>query len=143
MRRSLAAILILTTNAAAMAANPPFVFEERPGHAYNEASLSWRDALLRASIRGCKERLPRGSRLRPRIRDCVVNQVHVTNLSAHALECRVTLVFAAPDDDGRRHVEQTIHIAAGRERWVATAYGPAALEPQSFSTSCAAAAAAA
>lgn len=118
------------------AAKTPFVFQETPGRTYTEGEAHWRDALLRASVGGCKERLPRGSRLRPHIRDCVVNQIHLTNLSAHPLECHVTLELPAPDDDGRRRVEQSVHIAAGKERWVATAYGAASLVPTSFASSC-------
>lgn len=125
-----------TSLAPVRAAQPAFVFEERAGRTHQEGEAHWRDALLRASVGGCKERLPRGSRLRPRIRDCVVNQVHVSNLSAHPLECRVTLVFPAPDDDGRQHIEHTTHIAPGKERWLATAYGPSSLVPTSFESRC-------
>jgi hypothetical protein len=129
-------MLLLASAVPTWAAKSHFVFEERPGRTYTEGEARWRDALLRASVGGCKERLPRGARLRPRIRDCVVNQVHVTNLSSHLLECRVTIDFPAPDDDGRRRVEHSIHIGPGKERWLATAYGPSMLEPTSFSTSC-------
>ena len=136
MRRSLGSILLLTTCAFAWAAKSTFVFEERPGRNYVEGEARWRDALLRASVGGCKERLPRGTRLRPRIRDCVVNQVHVTNLSTHPLECRVTVDLPAPDDDGRRRVEHTIHLAPNKERWLATVYGPSSLVPTSYETRC-------
>jgi hypothetical protein len=128
--------IVLLMQAAGASARARFVFEERTGSSHAEGEARWRDALLRASVGGCKHRLPRGSRLRPGIRDCVVNQVHVTNLSADVLECRVTLEFPRPDDDGRRRVEHTIRIAAARERWVATAYGPASLEPSHFESSC-------
>ena len=131
----LATLVVICASSAL--ARPSFVFGERVGRTYSEGEAQWRDALLRASVGGCKERLPPGSRLRPRIRDCVVNQVHVTNLSPHPLECRVTLEFPAPDDDGRRRIEQTIRIDARRERWVATAYGPSTLEPTDFATHCA------
>lgn len=123
--------------ATAWAAKPHFVFGEHAGKTYSEGEARWRDALLRASVGGCKERLPRGSRLRPRIRDCVVNQVRVVNLSAHALECAVTLELPAPDDDGRTRIEQSIRIEAHKERWVATAYGPSTLVPARFETRCA------
>ena len=136
MTRIIALAALLTTCALAAAAAPKFVFEERTGRTYSEGEARWRDALLRASVGGCKERLPRGTRLRPGIRDCVVNQVHVTNLSVHPLECRVTLEFPAPDDDGRRRVEHTIHIGPGKERWLATAYGPSSLEPTAFGAHC-------
>jgi len=117
-------------------AKSTFVFEERPGRTYTEGEARWRDALLRASVGGCKERLPRGARLRPRIRNCVVNQVHVTNLTPHLLECRVTLELPAPDDDGRQRVEHTIHLAPNKERWLATAYGPSTLVPTGYETRC-------
>jgi len=136
MPRSLGLLLLLTTGAFVSAARPSFVFEERPGRTYEDGEARWRDALLRASVGGCKERLPRGARLRPRISDCVVNQVHVTNLSAHLLECRVTVELPAPDDDGRRRVEHTIHIAPNKERWLATVYGPSSLVPTSYETRC-------
>lgn len=136
MRRSPGTLLLLTTCAFAWAAKPTFVFEERPGRSYTEGEARWRDALLRASVGGCKERLPRGTRLRPRIHDCVVSQVHVTNLSAHVLECRVTVELPAADDDGRRRVEHTIHIAPNKERWLATVYGPSSLVPTSYETRC-------
>jgi hypothetical protein len=136
MRRHLASLLLLTTGAFAWGALPTFVFEERPGRSYEEGEARWRDALLRASVGGCKGRLPRGAKLRPRISDCVVNQVHVTNLSAHLLECRVTVELPALDDDGRRRVEHTIHIAPNRERWLATIYGPSTLVPTSYQTRC-------
>ena len=136
MRGIIVLAALLAAGASAWAAKPHFVFEERVGKSYAEGEARWRDALLRASVGGCKERLPRGSRLRPGIRDCVVNQVHVTNLSAHLLECHVTLEFPAPDDNGRRRIEQTIHIEAHKERWVATAYGPSALEPRAFEARC-------
>ena len=135
MRGVIGLALLLVANAA-WPSRPRFVFEERAGQTYSEGEARWSDALLRASVGGCKERLPRGSRLRPWIRDCVVNQVHVTNLSDRALECRVTLLFPMPDDDGRRTIEHTIHIAAGKERWLATAYGPSSLVPSSFSSTC-------
>jgi hypothetical protein len=136
MRRGLVTILLLTTCALAWAGRAHFVFEERRGHDYATGEVRWRDALLRASIGGCKERLPRGSRLRAGIRDCVVNQVHVTNLSTQLLECRVTVDLPAPDDDGRRHVEHTIRLGPNKERWLATVYGPASLVPASFETRC-------
>jgi hypothetical protein len=136
MRGVTGLVLLSAIFAANSAAKPRFVFEERAGRSYTAGEARWRDALLRASVGGCKERLPSGSRLRPGIRDCVVNQVHVTNLSAHSLECRVILEFPVPDDDGRRRIEHTIHIAAGKERWLATAYGPSSLEPTSFESSC-------
>jgi len=136
MRGIIVLAALLLASVSASAAKPHFVFEERAGKSYVEGAARWRDALLRASVGGCKERLPRGSRLRPRIRDCVVNQVHVTNLSAHLLECHVTLDFPAPDDDGRRRIEHTIHIGPGKERWLATAYGPSSLVPASFATNC-------
>jgi hypothetical protein len=136
MKGIIALALLIAGASLAAAARPKFVFEERPGRTYAEGDAHWRDALLRASVGGCKERLPRGSRLRPRIWDCVVTQVHVTNLSAHPLECRVTLRFPKPDDDGRHSVEHTIHIAAHKERWLATAYGPSTLEPTSFESHC-------
>jgi hypothetical protein len=136
MARNLLLGLLLTTCAATWAAKTPFVFEERPGRSYTEGEASWRDALLRASVGGCKERLPRGARLRARIRDCVVNQIRVINTSAHPLVCRASLVLPTADDDGRTRVEHTLHVASGKERWVATAYGPASLVPTEFSTSC-------
>ncbi|HTU65052.1 MAG TPA: hypothetical protein VMF52_03790 [Steroidobacteraceae bacterium] len=141
MRRrpvSLLLVMLATLLAAvaAVGASIPFVFGETAGRSYSEGGVSWRDALLRASVGGCKDRLPQGARLRPQIHDCVINQVHVTNTSPHGLECRVTLVFPSPDDDGRTRVEQTIHVEANRERWVATAFGPASLAPESFSSSC-------
>lgn len=136
MRGIIGLALVLASVRAAQASEPAFVFEERRGRTYTEGEASWREALLRASVGGCKERLPRGSRLRPGIRDCVVNQVHVTNLSRHPLECHVTLVFPAPDDDGRTRVEQTIHVEARKERWVATAYGPSTLTPTTLETRC-------
>jgi len=125
--------------ASAAVSKPAFVFGERAGKTYSEGEAHWRDALLRASVGGCKERLPPGSRLRPRIRDCVVNQVHVTNLSPHPLECHVTLQFPKPDDDGRTRVEVTIHVEAHKERWTATAYGASSLVPKSFDSRCQAA----
>ena len=134
--RSLGIILLLTTCAAAWAAKIPFVLEERPGRSYAEGEVTWRDALLRASVGGCKQRIPRGARLRPRIHDCVVNQVHVTNLSQSILECHVTLVLPSPDDAGRTRIEHTQRIEPRKERWMASAYGPAALAPISFATSC-------
>ena len=134
--RGIIGLALLLVAGAAWPAKSRFVFEERVGKTYSEGEARWRDALLRASVGGCKERLPRGSRLRPRIHDCVVNQVHVTNLSEHWLECRITLMFPAPDDDGRRRIEHAIHLAAGKERWLATAYGPSSLEPSSFSSEC-------
>jgi hypothetical protein len=130
---ALAMLLAVGANAAAKSL---FVFEERPGRSYSKGEAHWRDALLRASVAGCRERLPRGSRLRPRILDCVVNQVHVTNLSSHLLECRVIVELPAPDDDGRRHIEHTIHLAPNKERWLATVYGPASLAPTSYETRC-------
>src|SRR5438128_2605077 len=136
MRGIIGVALALASVTSAHAANPAFVFEERRGRTYTEGEATWRDALLRASVGGCKERLPHGSRLRPGIRDCVVNQVHVTNLSPHLLECRVTLVFSSPDDDGRTRVEQTIRIESHTERWVATAYGPSTLSPVMVETRC-------
>ena len=136
MRGIIVLAALLAAGASAWAARPHFVFGERAGKSYAEGEVRWRDALLRASVGGCKERLPRGSRLRPGIRDCVVNQVHVTNLSPHLLECRVTLEFPRPDDDGRTRIEQSIHIEPHTERWVATAYGPSSLEPRSFETRC-------
>jgi hypothetical protein len=136
MGRIIGLAVSLLACAGTCAAKPRFVFEERAGNTYVDGEARWRDALLRASVGGCKERLPRGSRLRPGIRDCVVNQVHVTNLSAHALQCQVVVEFPAPDDDGRRRIEHTIHIAAGKERWLATAYGPSRLAPSSFVTRC-------
>jgi hypothetical protein len=130
-------VIVLTMLlAGASLAKSSFVFEERPGRNYTQGEARWRDALLRASVGGCKERLPPGSRLRPGIRDCVVNQVHVTNLSAHPLECLVTLEFPEPDDDGRRRIEHTIHIAPNKERWLATSYGPSTLVPSNYSTHC-------
>jgi len=131
---------LLATGASAWPAKIPFVFEERPGRRYSHGESTWRDALLRASVAGCKQRVPRGARLRPRIRDCVVTQVHVTNESHHALECRVTLILPAPDDAGRTRIEHSLRIESRHERWVATAYGPASLVPSSFETSCLAAA---
>ena len=136
MRGSVLLAALLATGACAWAAQPRFVFEERPGRTYAAGEARWRDALLRASVGGCKERLPRGARLRPRIRDCVVNQVHVTNLSLHLLECRVTVELPAADDDGRRRIEHTIHLAPNKERWLATVYGPASLVPTSYETHC-------
>lgn len=136
MTRGILLALLLTTCAAAWAVKSTFVFEERHGKTHSVGDAHWRDALLRASVGGCKERLPRGSRLRPYIRDCVVNQVHVTNLSAHTLECHVVLELPAPDDDGRARVEHTMHVGPHKERWVATAYGPASLVPASFTSSC-------
>jgi hypothetical protein len=136
MRGIAALALLVAGGSLALAAKPVFVFEERAGRTYTEGAAHWRDALLRASVGGCKERLPRGSRLRPGIRDCVVNQVHVTNLSAVALVCDVTLVFSAPDDDGRSRIGQTIHVEPHKERWVATAYGPASLVPREFASRC-------
>ena len=127
---------LLAIGALAWAAKPSFVFGEHPGRIYSEGEARWRDALLRASVGGCKERLPRGTRLRPGIRDCVVNQVHVTNLSPHLLECRVMLELPAPDDDGRTRVEQTIHVEPHKERWVVTAYGPSSLVPSGYQTRC-------
>jgi hypothetical protein len=118
------------------AARSHFVFEERAGKSYAEGEAHWRDALLRASVGGCKERLPPGSRLRPRIRDCVVNQVHVTNVSAQPLVCHVVLEFHSPDDDGRTRVEQTFHLEPYRERWASTAYGPSTLVPIRYVTRC-------
>jgi hypothetical protein len=135
--RGIIALAALLATGAAWAAKPHFVFGERAGKTYLEGEAHWSDALLRVSVDGCKQRLPRGSRLRPRIRDCVVNQVRVANLSAHGLDCGVTLVFPAPDDDGRMRIEQTIHVEAHEERWVATAYGPSTLEPTSYTTRCA------
>lgn len=120
----------------AWAAKPRFVFEERAGQIRVQGEARWRDALLRASVGGCKERLRRGSRLRPGIRDCVVNQVHLTNLSAHVLGCRVTVELPTRDDDGRRRVEQTVQLGPHKERWLATIYGPAALVPTSFESYC-------
>jgi hypothetical protein len=134
--RGVIGLVLLLVAVAAWPARPRFVFEERAGKTYSEGAARWRDALLRASVDGCKERVPSGSRLRPWIRDCVVNQVHVTNLSEYGLECRATLIFPEPDDDGRRSIEHTIHIAAGKERWLATAYGPSSLEPTSFTSEC-------
>jgi hypothetical protein len=134
--RCVIGLALLFAAGTAWSARSRFVFEERVGQTYSEGEARWRDALLRASVGGCKERLPRGSRLRPWIRDCVVNQVHVTNLSDRPLECHVTLLFPMPDDDGRRSIEHTIHIAAGKERWLATAYGPSSLVPSSFSSAC-------
>lgn len=136
MRGIIVLAALLATCAAARAAKIPFVFEERPGRSYSQGESAWRDALLRVSVGGCKERLPRGTRMRPRIRDCVVNQVHVTNLSTHLLECRVIVDLPAPDDDGRRRVEHTIHLAPNKERWLATVYGPSSLVPSSFETRC-------
>lgn len=137
MRVIVGLVLALSGVVVVCAGQPRFVFEERAGRTYADGEAHWRDALLRASVGGCKERLPRGSRLRPGISDCVVTQVHVSNLSKHPLECRITLVFPAPDDDGRRHIEHTIHIEAEKERWLATAYGPSTLEPTSFESRCA------
>jgi hypothetical protein len=136
MRGKLVLAALLAVGSPAWAAKPHFVFEERAGTTYVEGDARWRDALLRASVGGCKGRLPRGSRLRPGIRDCVVNQVRVVNLSARALECRVTLEFHTPDDDGRTRIEQTIRIDAHKERWVATAYGPSSLAPRAFESRC-------
>lgn len=135
--RGIIVLAALLATGLAWAARPQFVFGEHAGKTYSDGEARWRDALLRASVGGCKERLPRGSRLRPRIADCVVNQVRVVNLSAHALECGVTLVFPAPDDDGRTRVELTVHVEAHKERWVATAYGPSTLMPSHFGTRCA------
>jgi hypothetical protein len=136
----MALVALLATGASVWAAKIPFVFEERPGRSYSQGESAWHDALLRASVGGCKERVPRGARLRPRIRDCVVTQVHVTNQSHHALDCHITLVLPTPDDAGRTRIEHSIRIEPRRERWVATAYGPASLVPSSFETSCAASA---
>jgi hypothetical protein len=136
MRGSIAFALFVVVGTIASAAKPTFVFEERPGRVYEDGDARWRDALLRATVGGCKERLPRGSRLRPGIRDCVVNQVHVTNLSPHPLQCHVTVDLPAPDDDGRRRVEHSAHVPAHKERWLATVYGPARLVPTSFETLC-------
>jgi hypothetical protein len=136
MKASIVLAVLLAVSASAVA-KPRFVFEERPGRTYEQGDARWRDALLRASVGGCKERLPRGSRLRSRIRDCVVNQVHVTNLSPYLLECRVIVELPAPDDDGRRRIEHTVHIAPNMERWVATMYGPTALVPANYETRCA------
>jgi hypothetical protein len=140
MRGIIVLAALLATCASAWGAKIPFVFEERPGHNYSQGESVWRDALLRATVGGCKERFPRGARLRPRIRDCVVTQVHVTNQSHHALDCHIMLILPTPDDAGRTHIEHSIRIEPRRERWVATAYGPASLVPSSFETSCAAAA---
>jgi hypothetical protein len=134
--RGIIAFAALSVAATAWAARPHFVFEERAGKTHSDGEARWRDALLRASVGGCKERLPRGARLRPRIRDCVVTQVHVTNLSARALECHVVLEFPTPDDDGRTRIEQVVHVEAHKERWVATAYGASSLVPRSFETRC-------
>jgi hypothetical protein len=128
--------VLLAACAGMCAAKPHFVFEERAGTTYTDGEAHWRDALLRASVRGCKERLPRGSRLRPGIRDCVVNQVRVVNLSARLLQCHVSVEFAGRDDDGRTRIDQTIHVEAHKERWVATAYGPSSLEPRMIETRC-------
>lgn len=132
--------VLLAFCAGAWAARARFVFEERPGRVQAMGEVRWREALLRASVGGCKARLPRGARLRPRIHDCVVTQVHVTNLSPLAIECRVELRLPAPDDDGRRHIEQHVRIEALQERWVATAYGPSTLEPETYESRCVAAA---
>jgi hypothetical protein len=136
MKASIALTMLMLSDECAIAARPHFVFGEQTGRTYSEGEARWRDALLRASVGGCKERLPAGSRLRPGIRDCVVNQVHVTNLSPHPLECHVTLEFPAPDDDGRTRVELTIHVDAHKERWTATSYGPSSLVPSSFGSRC-------
>lgn len=136
MRGVLTFVTLFATVTAAAIARPSFVFGEHAGRTYTQGEARWRDALLRASVGGCKERLPRGARLRPRIRDCVVNQVHVTNLSAHPLECHVTLELPAPDDDGRTRVEQSIRLDPHKERWVATAYGASSLVPSRFATHC-------
>jgi hypothetical protein len=138
MRGIIVLAALLASGASAWAARIPFVFEERPGRSYTQGEARWRDALLRASVAGCKERIPRGARLRPMIRDCVVTQVHVTSESHRALECHVTLLLPRPDDSGRIRIEHTIHIEPKRERWVATSYGPASLVPSSFETRCAA-----
>ena len=135
--RGFIALAALSAVAPTGMAATPFVFGERAGKTHLEGEAHWRDALLRASVGGCKERLPRGSRLRARIRDCVVNQVHVTNLSPHPLECQVALEFPSADDDGRARIEVTIYIEAFKERWAATAYGPSSLEPSSFGARCA------
>src|SRR5689334_5551771 len=129
---------LLASGATAWAAKIPFVFEERPGRSYSQGEVRWRDALLRASVAGCKERIPRGARLRPMIHDCVVTQVHVTSESHRALECHVTLILPGSDDSGRTRIEHTIRIEPRHERWVATFYGPASLVPSSFETRCAA-----
>jgi hypothetical protein len=136
MRGVLALITLLVTGTAATIARQSFVFGEHAGRTYTQGEARWRDALLRASVGGCKQRLPRGARLRPGIRDCVVNQVHVTNLSAHPLECHVTLELPAPDDDGRTRVEQSIHLEPHKERWVATAYGASSLVPSHYESRC-------
>jgi hypothetical protein len=136
MRGRFVLTLLLAAGSPAWAAKPRFVFEERAGSHHVDGEARWRDALLRASVGGCKGRLPRGSRLRPGIRDCVVNQVRVVNLSAYALECHVTLELPSPDDDGRTRIEQTIVVEAHKERWVVTAYGPSSLVPRAFESRC-------
>jgi TonB family protein len=119
--------VLLCAGAGAGAAEPRFTEQTIAGGMHEAGDVKWSYELYRAATLVCPK---------SKAGDCVRNSVHVRNESSRPIQCHVVLEQPRKDDHRRKITENDVVIYAGRGAKLTMSYGPVALVPVRFETTC-------